>query len=323
MEQIPHLPDSLGPHRISGWRPIAGDASGRRYWRVEMKQGGTAILCRYPERWRSVVKRDLEVLIWLRDRNLPVPQILIGDARSLWVLLEDLGPIDGEQALMKTAPEARAELAGTFLEPLCRLSALPVRDLPHWNPSLDQAFLRWELSGFEMWSLPEKTRWNAGEVLQPWLDEIATSVAGHPQSICLRDFHLNNILVDAEGRVGIIDVQDLRQGPDTYDLASLLCDRAMPELLNSDQRLAVARLWAESVGAAPGWERRLQETTLQRVLKVLGTFAFLGAKGMSQYLRWVPQTASTAAGIAGQFGAPAGVMAILLELNATGGVDVW
>ena len=323
MEPIPHLPDRLGPHQISKWQPIAGDASGRRYWRVELHEGGTAILCRYPERWHSIVKRDLEVLLWLRDRGLPVPRIMAGDANSLWVLLEDLGAIDGESSLRKTAPEARAGLAGRFLEPLCRLSALPVTKLPHWNPSLDQAFLRWELNGFEMWSLPEKTRQKVGKVFQPWLDELAAVVARHPRVICLRDFHLNNILVDAEGRVGIIDVQDLRQGPDTYDLASLLSDRAMPEMLNADQRLAVAQLWADSVEAAPGWQRRLEETTLQRALKVLGTFAFLSAKGLPQYLRWVPRTASTAAGIAEPLGAPAGVMAILLELAATGGVDVW
>ena len=174
-----------------------------------------------------------------------------------------------------------------------------------------------------MWSLPGKTREELGPGFQPWLDELAATVATHPRSICLRDFHLNNILVNAEGRVGIIDVQDLRQGPDTYDLASLLSDRSMPELLNTDERLAIAQLWAESVGAAPGWERRLKETTLQRAVKVLGTFAFLGAKGLPQYLRWVPQTASTAAETAQQLGAPAGVMAILLELAATGGVDVW
>jgi len=323
MEPILHLPDSLGLHRISKWHPIAGDASGRRYWRVEIHEGGTAILCRYPERWRSIVKRDLEVLLWLHDRGMPVPRILSGDAQSLWVLLEDLGAIDGEQALARTAPEARVELAGKFLEPLCRLSTLSVTKLPHWNPSLDQAFLRWELNGFEMWSLSEMTRQKVGTVLQPWLDELAASVAEHPRSICLRDYHLNNILVDAKGGVGIIDVQDLRQGPDTYDLASLLSDRAMPEILNADERLAVAQLWADSVGVAPGWERRLEEATLQRTLKVLGTFAFLSAKGMPQYLRWVPRTASTAAEIAERLGAPAGVKAILLELAATGGVDVW
>ncbi len=323
MELLADFPDALGSHQISRRTPIAGDASGRRYWRVALDDGESAILCRYPDRWLPIVKRDLEVLYWLRDRELPVPRILAGDVRSLWVLLEDLGSIDGEQALMGVDPSVRTALVCSFLEPLYRLSALPVEQLPRWNPPLDQAFLRWELSGFEMWALPPSIRGISDSSIRKWLDGLASSVAEHPRSICLRDFHLNNILVAETGEVGIIDVQDLRSGPDTYDLASVLSDRAMPELLTSDQPSEVARIWAETVGALPGWEHRLEETSLQRALKVLGTFAFLHAKGMNQYLRWVPRTASIAAEIAQKLGAPANATAILLDLASTGGFDVW
>ncbi len=318
-----HIPASIGAFQISSWEPITGDASCRRYWRVVLAQGETAILCRYPDRWRSVVKRDLEVLQWLGERNLPVPQVLVGDPRALWILLEDLGPVDGEQALMETPSAARTERALALVDPLIRLSALPVQHLPGWNPSLDQAFLRWELAGFEMWSLSATARQRAGRSLQSWLDRLAALVAGHPQAICFRDFHLNNILLNADGRVGVIDVQDLRRGPDTYDLASLLGDRAMPGLLNTDQRQVIAERWAEGVGAAPGWQHRLEATTLQRALKVLGTFAFLSAKGLHRYQRWIPKTASAAAGLARNFDAPAEAMTFLLELTATGGFDVW
>ena len=320
MELLPDFRDAVGSYQISQRTPLAGDASGRRYWRVEIEEGETAILCRYPDPWLPRVKQDLEVLLWLRNQGLSVPRILSGGAQSVWVLLEDLGPIDGETALMNVTPEARLSLACRFLEPLYRLSTLPVDQLPRWNPPLGLSFLRWELSGFEMWALPLSMR---DPSLQAWLDGLASSVAAHPRSCCLRDFHLNNILVTETGGVGIIDVQDLRPGPDTYDLASLLSDRAMPELLDSDQRLAVAQAWAETTGAVPGWEGRLKETTLQRALKVLGTFAFLQAKGMNQYLRWVPRTASIAAEIAGRLGAPANATAILLDLASTGGFDVW
>ena len=323
MTDIHHIPASIGAYQISSWQPITGDASCRRYWRVILAQGGTAILCRYPDQWRSMVKRDLEVLRWLGDRNLPVPQILAGDTRDLWVLLEDLGPVDGERALMETPPVMRAQRAIALVDPLIRLSVLPVRHLPAWNPSLDQAFLRWELAGFEMWSLSAAARQKAGHTLRPWLDQLAAEVAGHPQAICFRDFHLNNILVNADGRVGVIDVQDLRRGPDTYDLASLLGDRAMPDLLNADERHAIAEYWAEGVDATPGWERRLEATTLQRALKVLGTFAFLSEKGLHHYRRWIPKTASTAARFARNFDAPTETMILLLELAATGGFDVW
>ncbi len=318
-----HIPASIGAFQICSSESITGDASCRRYWRVVLEQGGTAILCRYPGPWRSVVKRDLEVLKWLGERNLPVPQILAGDAQNLWVLLEDLGPVDGEQALVETPSAARIERTIPLVDPLIRLAALPVRQLPPWNPSLDQAFLRWELTGFEMWSLSTATRHTAHRTLQPWFDKLAAVVAGHPQAICFRDFHLNNILLNTDGRVGVIDVQDLRRGPDTYDLASLLGDRAMPDLLTADQRQTIAEYWAEGVGATPGWQHRLEVTTLQRALKVLGTFAFLSARGLPHYQRWIPKTASAAAGLARNCGAPAEAITILLELAATGGSDVW
>lgn len=323
MDAILHPPDLVGPHRISQWTPIAGDASGRQYWRVVTERLGTAVLCRYPEGWLPLVGRDLEILVWLRGRGLPVPQVLAGNPQSVWVLLEDLGRKDGESALRETEPASRVQCAAELAEPLTRVSELSADRLPPWNPRFDKAFLRWELAGFEMWSLSKSTREETIQILDPWLDTLAAAVAEHPSKICLRDFHLNNILVSDDRRVGIIDVQDLRQGPDTYDLACLLGDRAMPVLLDADQRQVIAAGWAERVGAAPGWERRLEATTLQRSLKVLGTFAFLSAKGLPHYERWVPTTAATAAITAEKFGAPPELLAILLDLATNGGFDVW
>lgn len=323
MDNRLHPPRSIGIFQISSWDPIAGDASGRQYWRVAVAGAGAAILCRYPESMRSLVRRDIEVLIWLRQQGLPVPQVLASDAGSQWILLEDLGTVDGEKNLRGTSPSSRVARAVTFLEPLVRLSALSVQQLPQWNPQFDDALLRWELSGFEMWSLPNTFNPSTNSPVSKWLDDLATTVAAHPRAICLRDYHLNNILLDAEGNVGIIDVQDLRPGPDTYDLASLLGDRAMPELLSIGERMAVARAWADAATSVSGWERRLEETILQRSLKVLGTFAFLQLQGMYHYQQWVPKTASTAAEIAQNLGAPADVIEILLDLASTGGIDVW
>ncbi|MEN8164214.1 MAG: phosphotransferase [Acidobacteriota bacterium] len=323
MASILHLPDQIGPHKISDWEPIAGDASSRRYWRVTIEGGVTAVLCRYPDQWRSIVKRDLEVLVWLRERGISVPSILVGRADSVWVLLEDLGPVDGEQALRETPPASRAARAVGLTHPLFALAALPVENLPDWNPALEQAFLRWELAGFELWCLGATGQQRPARALQSWLDHLAASISDHPQGVCLRDFHINNILLRADSNVGVIDVQDIRRGPDTYDLASFLSDRAMPELLSPRQRRIVAQHWADEVGALPGWDRRLEATTLQRALKVLGTFTFLCAKGMHHYRRWIPTTATTAAELAKNLGAPAEAMSILLDLAATGGFDVW
>jgi aminoglycoside/choline kinase family phosphotransferase len=323
MDETLHLPPEIVILLSPGLMPIAGDASGRKYWRVKLKGAATAVLCHYSERLRGDMGRDLEVLGWLQSRELPVPRILADLSQSGWVLLEDLGRIDGEEALKNVDPSSRIATVKTFLQPLEHLTTIPVHHMPPWNPPLDQAFLRWELCGFELWSLPMALRETRLSVVRRWLDTLARTVADHPSTICLRDFHLNNILLGPEGRVGIIDVQDIRQGPDTYDLSSLLGDRAMPDLLTMDQRHAVAQTWAAISGLAPGWERRLEETTLQRALKVLGTFAFLTAKGQFQYRQWIPGTAARAVTLARRLGAPSEVLAVLLDLGSSGGRDVW
>ena len=52
---------------------------------------------------------------------------------------------------------------------------------------------------------------------------IADELAGEPRVLCHRDYHSRNLMLH-DRRLYIIDFQDARMGPDTYDLASLLRD---------------------------------------------------------------------------------------------------
>ena len=49
-------------------------------------------------------------------------------------------------------------------------------------------------------------------------------VAAHPRVLCHRDYHSRNIMVRPNGELAMVDIQDARWGPDTYDIASLLRD---------------------------------------------------------------------------------------------------
>ena len=53
--------------------------------------------------------------------------------------------------------------------------------------------------------------------------EIIEELAGEARVLCHRDYHSRNLMVH-EDRLYIIDFQDARMGPDTYDLVSLLRD---------------------------------------------------------------------------------------------------
>ena len=52
---------------------------------------------------------------------------------------------------------------------------------------------------------------------------IVEELAGEPRVLCHRDYHSRNLMLH-DGQLYIIDFQDARMGPDTYDLVSLLRD---------------------------------------------------------------------------------------------------
>ncbi|MCD4750027.1 MAG: phosphotransferase [Thermoanaerobaculales bacterium] len=316
------LPTRIGSLDIYHPTRIAGDASSRRYWRVQLEDSGSAVLCGYPPNQTATVRRDLEVLSWLSGRDLPVPRILGSELDAGWVLLQDLGTEDGEATLQKLPPEARLDMARTLIGPLLVLGHIPCPQLPRWNPPLDESGLRWELSGFELWVGGNTPECDAQPELGLWFDRLAKKIGRHPQRICHRDFHLNNLLMDHRGRLGVIDVQDVRLGPDTYDLASFLVDRAMPDLLGENNQEDLTEFWATETGAAPGWRRRLVESKLQRSLKVVATFVFLSRQGAIGYQKWIPSLARRTIRLAEEFDDASALAAILLNLASAGGCDV-
>ena len=94
--------------------------------------------------------------------------------------------------------------------------------------------------------------------------------------LCHRDYHSRNLMLH-ERRLYIIDFQDARMGPDTYDLASLLRDSyvdhteaRVDELIRGYLKLggpsqATPEAFAE-------YRRRFDLMSVQRNLKALGTF---------------------------------------------------
>ncbi len=279
----------LNPHWAEPARviPLAGDASNRRYWRLVAHDGSTAIRAEYPAGSWDRLKRDLTMLRWFATQGLRVPEILWTGDEPPTVILEDFGPDDAEAVLRGTGPADRVSLVQRLVEPLARLAAIAPGDLPPLNAPLDENRLRAELAGFETWYVSAFRGLPVSDALRTWLDALAHVVGHHPRRVCHRDYHLNNLYLLARGGIGMIDVQDALLGPDTYDLASLIGERAFPDLFEEPERRRLVQLWAVETHAEPGWESRLGETLVQRGLKVLGTFSRLEASGKSGYARWI------------------------------------
>jgi aminoglycoside/choline kinase family phosphotransferase len=90
----------------------------------------------------------------------------------------------------------------------------------------------------------------------------------------------------------VIDFQDARMGPDTYDLVSLLRDSYVD--LAPDDVEALIAIFLERADASPdmtAFRERFDRMALQRNLKALGTFGYQASvRGNQAYLPYVSRT---------------------------------
>lgn len=307
----PPIPEPFSRSRWDRTEALTGDASTRRYSRLS-RSGRTAIQVEYPESVRFQFERDLEVLAWCRDRGIRVPDLLAVDLAGGRAILEDLGADDAEAALEAAPPNDRSALWERTLEPLKQLAKIDPVDLPTWNPPLDGDRMRWELAGFELWFIRHYRSRKPSADLSLWLDDVATRAGRHPKRVCHRDYHLNNLLIRETGEVRVIDIQDILVGPDTYDVVSLIYERAATQL-PPGERHNLLETWAESTGAETGWRQRAELVRIQRGLKVLGTFARFVVSGQERYRPWLDGLAATLAELLPNTIAPPDVTAILLD----------
>ena len=118
-----------------------------------------------------------------------------------------------------------------------------------------------------------------------------TELADEPRVLCHRDYHSRNLMWRDE-RLCIIDFQDARLGPDTYDLASLLRDSYV-DLPGQVVDELIAYFLALQGRSAEGAEfrRRFDLMALQRNLKALGTFGYqTTTRSNPVYIQYIPRT---------------------------------
>lgn len=319
-ERLASLPAQL--QRCGPWRalqPLQGDASTRRYARLLGSGSSTAIAAVYPPGSATTLARDLEVRQWLERVGLRVPAVLATDLEAGWVVLEDFGSADAAAALAAITSEHRAAVLDRLLDPLVTLANLDPSVFPGWSPTLGRDRLRWELAGFELWYHRARCDRVPPPATVGWLDRLADECAAAPYRVCHRDYHLNNLFLLADGTVGVIDFQDVLLGPEAYDVVSLLGERDSQTLLTPEQRRHLLQEWALRTSANEGWQRRAAAVSVQRRLKVLGTFARLEAAGRASYSAWLRQLEVPTAEAIAALDGPQELVDLLLHSSRQGG----
>jgi hypothetical protein len=133
--------------------------------------------------------------------------------------------------------------------------------------------------------------------------------------LCHRDYHSRNLMIHEEC-LYIIDFQDARMGPDTYDLVSLLRDSYvdLPEATVDELIAYFLALKGEADSEAP-FRSRFNLMALQRNLKALGTFGYqTTARRNPVYIQYIPRTLRYVRHNLEQMPQFSGLQAVLAEL---------
>jgi aminoglycoside/choline kinase family phosphotransferase len=269
--------------------PLVGDASTRRFFRLRLPGGETRIVMDYGAPFTEPPD-DVPLAALLRGAGLPAPAVRDVRGASGCLVLEDLGDLTLATAL-GTADERERERLYAAAVDLARaiahdgtpaLAASPRAS----GPALDASRFRFEMDFF-LEHFAGALRGITPDVgLRTRLHALADAAAASSAPVlCHRDYHSRNLMVRGDGSLAMVDFQDARWGPDTYDLASLLRD-AYVEIDEGRVERMLARF-----GRGESLRPRFDLVAAERMIKALGTFGYqASARGNPRYLEGVPRT---------------------------------
>lgn len=294
----------------AGWgaadrRPLAGDASFRRYDRLIAGDGARAVLMDAPPPQEDV-RPFIGVDRHLVGLGLSAPRLLAADVADGFLLLEDLG----DDSYTRLLAEGRGDQATLYEAAVDVLAALRGAPAPAPVP-----FSRgdWAIAAYG-----ERAFSGGPSLVVDWhapalglaLDEAAAqafraiwaelwrALPRETATIMLRDYHADNLLWLPErrglARVGLLDFQDATMGPPAYDLVSLLEDarRDVPPALAAELK---ARYAMAAAARDPGFDRAAFEAAYailgaQRNSRIAGVFVRLWRRdGKPRYLDFLPR----------------------------------
>ncbi|MFN3276543.1 MAG: tRNA (adenosine(37)-N6)-threonylcarbamoyltransferase complex ATPase subunit type 1 TsaE [Paracoccus sp. (in: a-proteobacteria)] len=268
----------------AGWaearvRPLAGDASARRYFRLEGPQG-RAVLMDDPG---GSMDAFLAMTQWLRDRGFGAPAVLACDAAQGLALVQDLGDdllarvLQDDPALTATAYDRIADL----------LADLHRHPVPGFVAPLDGAAMADQVGLFGEWYLPAAGA--APRDIGPLIAALHDALADMPPVLALRDFHAENLIWRGAAPLGLIDYQDAVAAHPAYDLVSALQDarRDVPPEVVRD---TIARYLAATGHDPARFAAAYAVLGAQRNLRIMGIFARLCLRdGKPRYLDLMPR----------------------------------
>lgn len=300
------FPTELGGAASLKVEVLSGDASSRRYYRIHSDSHRYVLQVdqAFPE--KNLDSHAYISALKLFDRlNMPVPKFCGAASKDGWILMQDLGDVTLQQRPEETL---YVEAIDLLVRLVCEGEEFRRQkfDVSYAGPHFGWAFDETKLSQEMAYTAKHLVQGYFGEdpdTFQQLVRPTVLELDRAPRFLCHRDYHCRNLMVH-DSKLWVIDFQDARLGPLSYDVVSLLWDPYVQISLPLRSKLLAH--WEKSLqreSAARGLDRlaqrippgslgdrgalrfELERMKVQRLLKAAGSYAsFYFLKGRTDYL---------------------------------------
>ena len=267
-------------------RPIAGDASGRRFYRLTWRSEhiGYSLIAVDAPPPESVEQIQQARSYFIDGEHLVFPTIHALNIQQGFALMDDMGDqLLHDQLATNEAPLYKQALAG-LIEMQTAQAPLPATYTELLLDREMNLFSEWLVSAYLKAQIEDKGLWTALKA------QLVQAIQAQPQTRVHRDYHSRNLLLSKQ-RLGVVDFQDAVTGSYVYDVVSLLRDAYHETTALDDylmyfyERSALAQAHSYAV-----FEEHFHTVCLQRQLKVAGIFVRLYLRdGKAAYLPHIPR----------------------------------
>ncbi len=248
---------------LSALEPIPFDVSTRRYFRapegilmMDQDQGHEARIANFT----TIAER-------LRAHHLCAPAIHWANPEEGFLLMEDFG----STALKDQPSEANWLKAFNLLPALREVST---ENLKLYSEEIYQE----ELS--RLWRFYLEPLGIKDQEIATLAEADLAGLAAKSTHFVHLDFHAENLMILQNGEIGLIDIQDARQGHALYDLASFLDGIRLPNPAHKRAQILA--------GLSTNERHDFYLLSAQRLLKIIGIFARMSAQGRDKYQALLP-----------------------------------
>jgi hypothetical protein len=270
---------------------IAGDASNRRYERLTLAGGSTAILMDAPPEKGEDTQPFVQITNWLRSLGLSAPAVHAQDAAMGFLVIEDLGD-DLFARVIAAEPGLERPLYEAATDVLVQVHGAAPPDLARFDAEVMTTLAALAFDWYQRGAIGH-TDTAAKAAFVTTFGALLTPLNDRLDVLIQRDYHAENLIWmpgrTQTARVGLLDYQDAMVGHRAYDLVSILQDARRDVTTVVAQDMLTRYLTATHI-APEQFRADYALLGVQRNMRILGVFARLSlAAGKTHYVDLIPR----------------------------------